>query len=168
MFQVINMAFSEMYGTRKQRSGLRKATDTVLTFVTVLFALVLIGLVGVLLSFTVDGVPWNVLSVPLLFGTLLVTFLPMYYRFPSTETTLREAMPGAALTAAAWTVSGLFFRMYASTSDSVALYGVAGASLLVLTWLYLGGLIPLLGAVLTAVLAGRIDANYGWLPTTHK
>lgn len=165
MFQAINMAFSEVYGTRKRRSGRRKAIATVLVFVTVLLALLLIDVVGVLLSFVIGGLPWGLLSVPLLFGTLFVTFLPMYYRFPGAETTIREATPGAAFTAGAWTVSGLFFRVYASTSDSIALYGVAGAALLVLTWLYLGGLILLLRTVLNAVLAGRVDANYGWLPT---
>lgn len=165
MFQAVNMAFSEIYGTRKQRSGLRKVTDSLLIFVIVLVSLALLGGVGIALSLVVDSVAVSVLSVPLLLGAFFLAFLPMYYRFPAESVTLGEAMPGAAFSAVAWTLSALFFRVYAATSDSVALYGVAGAVLLVLTWLYLGGLILLFGAILNAVLAGRVDADDGWLPT---
>lgn len=165
MFQAVNMAFSEVYGTRKHRSGLRKVTDTVLIFAIVVVAVALIGVVGVALVLVVDNVAVSVLSVPLLLGALLIAFLPMYYRFPGDRVTVREALPGAAFSAVVWTLSALFFRAYAATSDSVELYGVAGAVLLVLTWLYLGGLTLLFGAVLNAVLAGRVDADEGWLPT---
>ncbi|ADJ16125.1 YihY/virulence factor BrkB family protein [Halalkalicoccus jeotgali] len=165
MFQAVNMAFSEIYGTRKRRSGLRKGTDTLLIFATVLIAVSLIGAVGVALVLRVDSVAVSVLSVPLLLGAFFLAFLPMYYRFPGQSVTLGEAMPGAAFSAVAWTLSALFFRVYAATADSVALYGIAGAVLLVLTWLYLGGLILLFGAIFNAVLAGRVDADEGWLPT---
>ena len=167
MFQAVNMAFSEVYGTRKHRSGLQKVTDTGLIFATVLLAVLLMGVVGVALAFVVDGVAWTVLSPPLLFVALFAAFVPMYYRFPGERVTLREAVPGAALSALAWTISALFFRFYAATSESVALYGVAGAALLLLTWLYLGGLTLLVGAVVNATLAGRVDADYEWLPTTE-
>lgn len=165
MFQAVNVAFSEIYGTRKRRSALRKVTDTVLIFAIVVVALVLIGVVGVAVSLLIDSVAWTVLSVPLLFGAFLLAFLPMYYRFPGESVTPREALPGAAFSAVAWTLSALFFRVYATTSDSVELFGIAGAVLLVLTWLYLGGLLLLFGAILNAVLAGRVDADHGWLPT---
>lgn len=165
MFQAVNMAFSEVYGTRKRRSGLRKATDTLLVFATVVLAFSLLVGVVVALSLAVDSAAWTVLSVPLLFGAFLLAFLPMYYRFPAEAVPVREAIPGATFSAVAWTLSALFFRVYATTADSVELYGIAGAVLLVLTWLYLGGLILLFGAILNAVLAGRVDADDGWLPT---
>ena len=79
--------------------------------------------------------------------------------------TVGDALPGAAFSAVVWTLSALLFRVYAATSDSVELYGVVGAILLVLTWFYLGGLTLLFGAILNAVLAGRVDADEGWLPT---
>lgn len=89
----------------------------------------------------------------------------MYYRFPGERVAVREALLGAAFSAVVWMLSSLLFRAYAATSDSVGLYGVAGAVLLVLTWLYLGGLTLLFGAVLNAILAGRVDVDDGWLPT---
>jgi membrane protein len=165
MFQAVNMAFSEVYGTRKRRSAFRKAVDTLLIFAIVTVAIALIGVVGVALALVVDSVAVSVLSVPLLLGAFILAFLPMYHRFPGEQVTVREALPGAAFSAVVWTLSALFFRAYAATSDSVELYGIAGAVLLILTWLYLGGLTLLFGAVLNAVLAGRADADEGWLPT---
>ncbi|WP_101294563.1 YihY/virulence factor BrkB family protein [Halegenticoccus soli] len=165
MFHAVNTSFSEVYGTRKRRSAGRKAVDSAITLATVALAVGLLGVVGVSLSFVFDGVAWAVLSLPLLFLALLFVFVPMYYLFPGKRVTLREALPGALLSAAAWTVSGLGFRLYARTSESVQLYGVAGGALLLLTWLYLGGLALLLGGVLNAVLADRVEADYDWLPS---
>ncbi|WP_331235872.1 YihY/virulence factor BrkB family protein [Natronorarus salvus] len=165
MFQAVNMTFSAVYGTRRTRTVLRKATDTLLIFVTVALAVAVLGAVGVALVLVVENVVVAVLSVPLLFCTFLLAFLPMYYRFPGERVNVREALPGAAFSALAWTLSALVFRLYAATSEGVELYGVAGAVLLVLTWLYLGGLILLFGVVLNATLAGEVDADEGWLPT---
>jgi hypothetical protein len=46
-----------------------------------------------------------------------------------------------------------------AVSRSVQPYGVAGAVLLVLSWLYVGSTTLLLGVVLTAVLAGRVEVD---------
>jgi membrane protein len=165
MVQAVNMTFSAVYGTRKERSVRRKATDTALIFATVTVSLALLGVLGVALALLVENVLVSVLSVPLLFGAFLCSFLPMYHRFPSERVSVREALPGAAFSALAWTLSALVFRVYAATAEGVELYGVAGAVLLVLTWLYVGGLILLFGVVLNATLAGKVDADDGWLPT---
>jgi membrane protein len=54
--------------------------------------------------------------------------------------------------------------VYAGVSRSVDLYGVVGGLLLLLTWLYVGGLALLLGVVVNAVLAGRVDPDTVWRP----
>ncbi|XVH32036.1 YihY/virulence factor BrkB family protein [Haloferacaceae archaeon DSL9] len=164
MFQAVNMAFSEIYGTRKRRSATQKVVDTALIFVAVVVSFCLVGVLGVTLVVLTDALALAILSVPLLFCLLCLAFFPMYLRFPGEGVTLQEAVPGTAFSAATWTLSSLLFRFYASGSDSVEFYGVAGAVLLVLTWLYLGGLALLLGAILNAFLAGRVDADDDWLP----
>ena len=164
MFQAVNVAFGAVYGTRKTRSGVQKAVDTGLIFVTVLLAVVLMGVVGVTVAFVVDGLAVRTLTIPLLFVTLVVAFVPMYYRFPGRSTTVREALPGALFAAGAWTLLTVGLRLYAVTTESVELYGVAGAVLLVLTGLYLGGLTLLLGAILNATLTGDVDADDDWVP----
>jgi membrane protein len=69
--------------------------------------------------------------------------------------TLREALPGTAFAAAAWTLSALLFRAYAATAASVRLFGVIGVVLLSLTWLYVGSLALVAGAATNALLAER-------------
>lgn len=164
MFQAVNNAFGAVYETRKPQSSVRAVFDTLLILGTVAVALVLLAVVGVAVSFAAEGPLWGVATLLLLFVSLFGVFLPMYYRFPGVSMTLREAVPGALFAAFAWSLSSLGFRLYVVTSESVQLYGLVGAVLLLLTWIYLGGLALLLGVVLNAVLAGRIDVNYEWVP----
>lgn len=83
----------------------------------------------------------------------------MYYRFPGRAITLREAFPGAAFVAVSWTVCAITFRLYVTSAEGVRLYGVIGGLLLLLTWLYIGGLTLLVGAILNAVLGDRVEVN---------
>lgn len=52
--------------------------------------------------------------------------------------------------------------MDVDVSESVDFDGVVGAVLLVLTWLCVVGLPILLGGILNALLADRIEASEGW------
>lgn len=164
MFQAVSDAFGALYETRKRQSSVRRWVDAGLMLGTVALAFGLLGVVGVSLSFVVDGVAWGVASLLLLCVALVGVFLPMYYRFPGVRIPFREALPGAVFAALAWTASGLGFRLYAATSESVRLYGVLGGVLLLLTWMYVGGLVLLVGAIVNAVLARRVDVDYEWLP----
>ncbi|MFC7156519.1 YihY/virulence factor BrkB family protein [Halomarina halobia] len=161
-FQATNGAFVSIYGTRGELGWTERAVDVALAAVTIPLALVLVGVVGVALTFAVDGPLWAVVSPLVLFAALVAAFLPMYYLFPAADVTVREVLPGAVFAAGLWTLSGVFFRLYATYSQSVHFYGVAGGLLLLLTWLYLGGLVILVGAVLNAVLAGRVEPDDEW------
>lgn len=165
LFRAVDGAFSRIYGTRERVSVLGRATNAAVAFLTVALALTLLWTIGVALTSLVGGDFSPVLGPPLLFLSLTVVFLPMYYLFPETGVTVGEVLPGTVAAAAAWTVASVGFRIYAETTASLRLYGVAGGLLLVLTWLYVGGLVLLGGAVLNAVLAGRVDPDGEWLPT---
>jgi YihY family inner membrane protein len=93
---------------------------------------------------------------------LTVTFLPLYYLLPGGHVALREAVPGAVFAAVGWTLLQTGFRVYAATAASYETYGVLGGLLLLVTFLYVGALVLLLGAVLNAVLAGRAAAETGF------
>ena len=164
MFQGVHDAFAEMYGDGDELTFLGQIRDVAIMLLTISLAMVAMTVVGVTLSFAVKGLAWRVLSPLLLFVLLLAVFVPMYYLFPHVDVTIRETLPGALFAAAAWTVSGIGFRLYAATSQSVRLYGVAGAVLLLLTWMYLGGLTLLVGVVLNAVLAERVDPDHDLVP----
>ena len=172
LFQAINSAFTDVYGGRKEESYVATATrvvvvtalNTVLVTVTVAVGVALVGVLGVSLSVFVGGVAGAVGSAVLLTGLLLVLFLPMYYLFPQPDVSIAEVLPGAAVAAVSWTALAVGFRIYVATSESVALFGIAGAVLLILTWVYLGGFCLLLGAVLNAVRAGRVEPETEWVP----
>ncbi len=161
-FRATNGAFVSIYGTREGTRWTERAVDIALATVTIPLALVLVGVGGVAVTFAGDGFVWRIVSPFVLFAALVVAFLPMYYLFPAADVTVREVLPGATFAAAVWTLSGLFFRFYATISGSVHFYGVAGGLLLLLTWLYLGGLVVLVGAIVNAVLAGRTEPDEEW------
>jgi membrane protein len=91
------------------------------------------------------------------FGGLTLTLLPLYYVLPGESISVREALPGAVFAAIGWTVLQTGFRIYAAQAGSYAAYGAIGGVLLLVTFLYFGGLILLVGVVLNATLVGRID-----------
>lgn len=168
LFQAVNSAFAGVYDSRKSQSMPGAVADVLLSSATIVVAVGLVGVVGVGLSGAIDGVLWRLVTPLVLFGLLVCAFLPMYYLYPQTDVSVREVLPGTAFAAGTWVVLVVTFRLYVRTSDSVELYGIAGAVLIVLTWVYLGGLCILLGAVGNAVLAGRVEANADWIPLRDR
>ncbi|ELZ05337.1 ribonuclease BN [Natrialba chahannaoensis JCM 10990] len=172
LFQAVNSAFTGIYGSRKDQSYVGSAMtvtivtvlNTALLTVTVALGVALVSVVGVSVSVFVGGVAATLVSSIVLLGLLTVLFFPMYYLFPQADVSAREVLPGTAFAALSWTVLALGFRLYVATSESIALFGIAGAVLLILTWVYFGGCCLLLGAILNAVRAGRVDPDEEWEP----
>ncbi|WP_380678272.1 YihY/virulence factor BrkB family protein [Salinigranum sp. GCM10025319] len=164
MFRGIEGIFADVYGVRTERSVVRQFLDSTLVLVTVAVGVVVLAGVGVALALRVSGPVWLVLGPVLLWLSLAAVFVPMYYVLSAPGVSLTEIAPGAAFAASVWTVSLVVFRVYLSTAETVELYGIAGAVLLVLTWLYVGSFALLVGVVLNAVAAGRVEADEEWLP----
>ncbi|WP_254536113.1 YihY/virulence factor BrkB family protein [Halomarina litorea] len=165
-FQTTNAAFERVYGVREEVSLVQKALDIATVTVAVPLAIVILGAVGLALVSALGGTLFVVVVPLVVLVVLTAAFLPLYYVLPGEDVTVREALPGAVFAATTWTLLGLFIRVYASMSRSVQFYGVVGGLLLLLTWLYLGGLVILVGAVLNAVLADRVDVDDIWEPPT--
>ncbi|WP_290816369.1 YihY/virulence factor BrkB family protein [Halovivax sp.] len=164
LFQAVNSAFTGVYGTRKRQTFVGATSTLALIVATVVVGVTLVAGVGVALALFVDGVGASLLTPPLLIAALVVAFLPMYYFFPHADVSVREVLPGTLFAAVGWTILGLGFQLYVATSESVDLFGLAGAVLILLTWVYLGGACLVIGAVLNAVLADRVEADEEWLP----
>jgi membrane protein len=152
LFRGLDVAFSILYGT-DDRKGL---PDQVKNGLIVLGALS-VALFGSILIwvalFTVVDVPLGgIVPKLLLVPFLTVAFLPMYYVFPDTDLSVREILPGAVVAALGWTGLQAGFQFYVAVSDKTELYGVIGGVLLIITWLYFGSLIVLVGATINVVL----------------
>ncbi|WP_416838678.1 YihY/virulence factor BrkB family protein [Haloferax sp. DFSO52] len=162
LFRGMDSVFSQIYGTRKEMGTVRRLFNSVLVMATVAVGVGVITAAGLVVSFRIQAVLWSVVAPFVLWGVLSVLFVPMYYLFPAEAVSLRESIPGAALAAFGWTASLQVLRVYFRVSQSVELYGIAGGVLLVLTWLYVGSLVLILGVVVNAVLANRVDADAEW------
>lgn len=162
MFQSVNRAFGYVYGVQAERSMVKTALNTCLILTTVILTIALVVGIHVGLTVVMGSAAATAVSIPLLGVALFGVFVPMFYQFPPSPVTIREALPGAVLTAVSWTACTLGFRVYLTTSESVQLYGVAGGVMLLLTGLYVVSVALLFGVILNAVLADRVEVDDRW------
>ncbi|WP_324666022.1 YihY/virulence factor BrkB family protein [Haloarcula sediminis] len=154
VFRGVDTAFSRIYGTHDVGGFLDSVVDAVAALGGIALALAGFAVVGWLGTvFGVTVALGGLVLVPI----LVVAFLPLYYLFPDTETTVRGVLPGTVFAAVGWTVLATAFGLYASVAGGFQLYGVIGGVLLLVTWFYFAGQLLLLGAVLNAVLSGGSD-----------
>ncbi|MFB6120107.1 MAG: YihY/virulence factor BrkB family protein [Halobacteriaceae archaeon] len=157
LFRGLDAAFSQVYGVEAHKSLGRQLLDAA----TVLSAIGLAAVAAVVVGGVAPAMHYlpDVLSPLPLVAALTVAFFPMFYVFPDVDVDAREVLPGTVFAAVGWTALTATFGLYASNVGGFALYGVLGAALLLVTWLYLASIIIILGGVLNAVLAGRTDAD---------
>lgn len=96
-------------------------------------------------------VAWNVVSVPLAISFVLVGIALVYYFAPAVEQRWRWVTPGSVIATALWVTMSVGLRIYvAFFANYNATYGSIGGVILLLLWLYLTGVVLLLGAELNA------------------
>nr|WP_303647589.1 YihY/virulence factor BrkB family protein [Haloarchaeobius amylolyticus] len=154
VFRGMDQAFSEVYGNGNGDSIVDQLTDAALGLAAV-GAAALVALAAITVVQLVDLPFEELLGAVFSLLALAFAFYPLYYLFPDETVEWREAVPGALFAATGWTVMSVAFNLYAGYAGATSLYGFFGAILLLVTWLYLGALVLLLGAALNAVLAGR-------------
>ncbi|WP_276258327.1 YihY/virulence factor BrkB family protein [Haloglomus litoreum] len=160
LFRGMDVAFSTVYGAPLPEGIVEQVRDALITLVAVglgVAATVGLGILIAQVDIPALGIDLaNVVGTLLLVGGLAAAFFPLYYFLPAGNVTPREALPGALFAAIGWTVLQTGFRVYAGQAGTSA-YGVLGAALLLVTFLYFGGLILLIGVVLNAANAGRLE-----------
>jgi hypothetical protein len=165
LFRGLDVAFATVYRLPQPGGLLQQVLDglTALAAVTVGVALtVVVGAAIARFEAVFEGVPLvDVAGTLVLVLSLTLSLFPLYYVLPDQPVGVREALPGALFAAVGWTALQTGFRVYAANAGSFQAYGVLGGALLLVTWLYFGGLILLIGGVLNAVLAGVIDPDEG-------
>lgn len=154
VFRGLDIAFAQVYGESESESIPSKLLDVLIVLGGIPAALVAAAFLGVVIPYfqwLPGSGPLSRLALLLVLG---VVFFPVYYRFPDVDVTVREALPGTAVAAVGWALLATGFSIYATSLASFHLYGVLGAGLLLVTFLYLGGIIIMVGAVVNTVLAG--------------
>lgn len=156
LFRGLDTAFSIVYDSGLDKSIVGQVANALIVFFSILLAvggMLALGAVFALLP----AIPFIGYVTPLFaLVALSVVFLPMYYFMPDIDAmTVRDAIPGAILAGAGWATLNSLFGVYASNAGQYDAYGVIGAVLLLLTWLYIGGVLIILGAILNSVLMNR-------------
>ncbi|WP_440765282.1 YhjD/YihY/BrkB family envelope integrity protein [Natronorubrum sp. DTA7] len=156
IFRGLDTAFSEIYGTTGDNSLVDQLRDALLVFGAIGGAVVAAAGMGIVFAFLPNVPGFGLLQSLLLLIVLTAAFYPMYYYFPDVEgISKREVIPGVVVAAVGWMALQSLFRVYVTfAADSGG--GAVGAILLLLTWLYFGGLILLSGAVVNAIGTGYL------------
>jgi membrane protein len=90
---------------------------------------------------------WNALSLPLVILFVLVGIALVYYLAPDAEQRWRWVTPGSAVALVLWLGMSYGLRLYVTQfANYNATYGSIGGVILLTLWLYLTGLVLLLGA----------------------
>jgi membrane protein len=104
---------------------------------------------------------WSIVSLlrwPVV-GLLLVAAAAVVYRFgPNLQPSWRTAITGALVFAIGWLVATFLFAQYVTRiADYGATYGALGGIIVLMIWLYLTGLVLLVGAEIVAIRLGRSE-----------
>ncbi|QLG47491.1 YhjD/YihY/BrkB family envelope integrity protein [Natrinema halophilum] len=157
IFRGLDTAFSEIYTSTEENSLVDQLRDGAVVFGTIGVALIAAGVTTAVFAFFPSSLFIGLLNPLLLVGGLSIAFFPMYYLFPDVDVSVREVLPGVIVAASGWAALQALFQIYVALSSSSDSAGPIGAVLLLLTWLYFGGLILLVGAVINATHSGHIE-----------
>lgn len=150
IFRGLDTAFSDIYETESENTFADQLGDGLVLLVTVTLAIVAVSLIGSRLA-VIGTVGMGFRALATVVG-LFVVFYPMYYIFPDTDVSTLEVVPGTAFAAVGVAVAQAAFTVFKSGATG----GNLVASILVLlTWLYVIGLLLLSGAAVNAVFSNR-------------
>ncbi len=155
IFRAMDAAFAEIYDTERNLSLLDQFRDALV----VLLALAAAALGTVVLGSFIEVPPTTPFAgvidglLPVL--GLAVAFFPIYYVFPDLDVSIREVLPGVLVAATGWMGLKWLFGLYVAVSNKPDFYGLIGTVVLLVTWLYVGSLVLLVGAAVNSTLAGR-------------
>lgn len=99
---------------------------------------------------------WNILRFVIAACFISATLLYLYVLIPKKRIKLKQAMPGTLLAMVAWLTVTIVFSFYVENMGRFSfLYGSIGAIIVLMLWLYLTGIILVIGAELNNILETR-------------
>jgi len=148
----LSKAFGELYEQSAAVELRKQVVDTLIVFGSLAVAVTV--LVGFDLAVALVAIPTIIvgpLQYVVLFVALVVALLPLYALLPAGRLSVRSVLPGTLVAAVGWILLRAGFALYTTYAADYQVYGVLGALLLFVTWLYLGAFVILFGAVVNAV-----------------
>jgi membrane protein len=146
-----------------ERSLLLQLRDSVTVLGTLAVAMLAILVQTVVLAVISASALETVVGTVALGAVLTVVFVPLYYVPSRLVDSLPAALPGALTTAFGWSVIHAGIQFYALNAAQYAVYGVLSGIILILTTIYLAGVVLMMGLVVNATLAAertkRLPAN---------
>ncbi len=109
---------------------------------------------------------YHVLTAMSSFAVALLTFEILFERLPNRPMRLRQAFPGALLTAILWEAARLLFTVFLPFFNYRQVYGSIGVMVSLMTWAYISSAVMLFGAQVSRTLYGSLKINNE--PTTGK
>ena len=160
----ISAGMNQAYGVREERPYWRvflMAVLLVLALALVLiiaFAIFFFGPIAAdaiagrlgfhVLPIVLDIIRWPILLLAVILATAL-----LYYFTPNVRQEWRWLTPGSLFAVFGWITSSLLFAFYVNNFGSYnKTYGSIGAVIVLLTWMYLGGLVLLVGGQINSVI----------------
>jgi membrane protein len=100
---------------------------------------------------------WAILRWPVATLAMMLMLACVYYFLPNVKQKWRFITPGAVTAVLAWLATSIGFRYYVSHFSSYAkTYGALGTVIVLMVWLYLSGLMVIIGGEINAIL-DRVD-----------
>jgi membrane protein len=94
---------------------------------------------------------WNLVSIPITIFLVTIGIALVYYLAPATQQRWRWVTPGSLVAVVLWLAMSYVLRLYVTNfANYNATYGSIGGMILLMLWLYLTGVVMLLGAEVNA------------------
>ncbi|RIK46237.1 MAG: hypothetical protein DCC58_03880 [Chloroflexi bacterium] len=162
-------AFNRAYGVTDQRGWL--ALKAIAVGLTMLIALLING-AFLLLVFGEDVAGWlssslelgNELSTaieflrwPVSIALVMLVLGLLYYVGPAVDQSFRWISPGSVTATVLWLLTVFGFKLYLQLSNPGSAYGALGSIVVLMFFLYISGIIFVIGAEVNAILGTRFD-----------
>jgi membrane protein len=153
-FQVIDYNVNQIWGVDKPRSFVKGKLFALAIVAAIggvaLTSWVATAAIGLLSAYTQvipgSAVLWQVAVSVLSVLTSAGAFLVLYRFTPRRQIDLADVWPAALTTALLWELTRRIIAFYLARTDMISGYGPVGAAMALLLWVYISGIIILLGA----------------------
>ena len=126
-----------------------------LTLLILIFGRSLLTQLGHYITIPIDTVNvWHVLRFVIIAAYLLCVLIMLYIIVPNQRITVRQALPGAFFAMLAWLAASIGFSFYVENMARYSfIYGSIGAMIVLMLWLYLTGIILVMGGELNYIVS---------------